>query len=488
MSRRGGDLFDGIASFGPLCAAALRAVAGKRRTAAPAAFLADLEKQVLRLGRELRSGAWRPGRYVEIEVREPKRRLVSAAPFRDRVVHHAVHAVVAPLFERGFIHHSYANRVGRGTHRAVARYERLRDRHRHVLRGDVYRYFPAIDHEILKADVRRRVACPRTLAVVDRIIDGSNPQEPVNLYYPGDDLFTPFERRRGLPIGNLTSQLFANVYLDRFDHFVAEGLRAPYLRYVDDFALFADHPSVLEAWRGRAAGFLARRRLSLHADKTRVVPTAAPAEFLGYVLLPGRRGRPPRGRRRLPEANVRRFRNRLRGLRDRWRAGTVTRAEVERRVNAWVAHAAHADTRRLRRAIFRGGWFDPGRPAPGGLTGPVSSCVAWRFVEQQSAAPPFGQPQQEHRRKPEQQHRFSRVEHAPTPEPGRPRPPRARAGASRAGHDERAPPVCAAASRPAPVLALAGAGRRPVVRGGGGRVGDASSTPADGRRRSRSIG
>ena len=360
-SRRHDGLFDRIASFDALVAAALRAVAGKRRTPVPAAFLANLETEALRLERELRTDRWRPGRYVEIEVSDPKRRLVSAAPFRDRVVHHAVHAVVAPLFERGFIHHSYANRVGRGTHRAVARYERLRDRYRHVLRGDVFRYFPAIDHAILKADLRRRIACRRTLAVLDRIIDGSNPQEPVHRYYPGDDLFTPYERRRGLPIGNLTSQLFSNVYLDRFDHFVTDVLRAPYLRYVDDFALFADDPARLEAWRARAGRFLEGRRLSLHPAKTRVAPAAAPAEFLGYVLLPG-------GRRRLPEANVRRFRNRLRGLRDRWRAGTVGRAEVEQRVTAWVAHAAHADTWRLRRAIFRDGWFAPTRaraPVPG---------------------------------------------------------------------------------------------------------------------------
>ena len=154
----------------------MRAVAGQRRTPVPAAFLANLETEALRLDRELRSGCWRPGRYVEIEVTDPKQRLVSAAPFRDRVVH----AVIAPLFERGFIHHSYANRVCKGTHRAVARYQRLRDRHRHVLRGDIFRYFPAIDHAILKADLRRRIRCPRTLAVLDRIIDGSNPQEPVH--------------------------------------------------------------------------------------------------------------------------------------------------------------------------------------------------------------------------------------------------------------------------------------------------------------------
>ena len=177
--------------------------------------------------------------------------------------------------------------MAKGTHRAVARYERLRDRHRYVLRGDVFRYFPAIDHAILKTDLRRRIRCRRTLAVLDRIVDCSNPQEPVHLYYPGDDLFTPYERRRGLPIGNLTSQLFANVYLDRFDHFVTEVLRAPYVRYVDDFALFADERLELDTWRAQAEGFLARRRLSLHPRKTHVAPAAAPATFLGFELWPG---------------------------------------------------------------------------------------------------------------------------------------------------------------------------------------------------------
>ena len=174
-----------------------RGVAGKRRGPGPAAFLANLETEVLALERELRAGTWRPGGYVSFEIRDPKRRTISAAPFRDRVVHHAVHAVIVPLFERGFIDHTYANPAGKGTHRGLARYERLRDRHRHVLRGDIYRYFPAIDYEVLKADLRRRIACRPPLAVLDRIVDASNPQ----VYYPGDDLFTPFERHRGLPIG-----------------------------------------------------------------------------------------------------------------------------------------------------------------------------------------------------------------------------------------------------------------------------------------------
>ena len=355
MPTKARDLFDRIGSFAALHAAALRAAKGKRAKPGAAAFLANLEKEVLRLERELRSGRYRPGRYKTIEIFEPKHRMVSAAPFRDRVVHHAFCAVCEPIYERGFIHDSYANRTGKGTHRAIARYEAFRDRFRHVLRCDIYRYFPTIDHEILKRDLRRRIACRRTLALADLIIDASNPQEPVHLYFPGDDLFTPFQRRRGLPIGNLTSQFFANLYLDGLDHYCKEVLRAKgYVRYVDDIALFHDDAGQLAACRERIAEFLQGRRLCLHPRKTGIAATAEPARFLGLVLLPG-------GYRRLPEENVRRFRNRLRGLRDRWRHGAVTRDEIERRARAWIAHAEHADTWRLRRAIFRDGWYDPSR-------------------------------------------------------------------------------------------------------------------------------
>ena len=385
------DLFDRIASFSALHAAALRAAKGKRAKPGAASFLANLETELLRLERELRSGRYRPGRYKTIEIRDPKHRVVSAAPFRDRVVHHAFCAVCEPLFDRGFIHDNYANRIGKGTHRAVARYEAFRDRFRAVLRCDVYRYFPAIDHEILKRDLRRRIACPRTLELTDRIIDGSNPQEPVNLYYPGDDLFTPYQRRRGLPIGNLTSQLFANLYLDGLDHFCKEVLSAKgYVRYVDDLALFHDDVERLQEWRDRVTRYLEGRRLRLHPHKTRIVTRREPATFLGFVLLPG-------GYRRLPEENVRRFRNRLRGLRDRWRQSSVEREAVERRVRAWIAHAEHADTWRLRRAIFRGGWYDPEGE---GLAVPRSSGAARGLLEQQTEEPALCQPQQERLREP----------------------------------------------------------------------------------------
>ena len=128
------------------------------------------------------------------------------------------------------------------------------------------------------------IACRATLQLIDAIVDGSNAQEPVGLYFSGDNLFEPHRRRRGLPIGNLTSQFSANLYLDRFDHFLTEVLRAPYVRYVDDFALFNDNPTLLANWRGQIGRYFEDRRLKLHPRKTVILPTSEPVAFLGCEL------------------------------------------------------------------------------------------------------------------------------------------------------------------------------------------------------------
>ncbi len=345
-------MFGSVANFKALLQACQRAARGKRGTPAAAAFLANRDVCLLRLLDELKAQSWRPGPYTVMHIAQPKPRMVSAAPFVDRVLHHALCRVIGPVMEQGFVAESFANRAGFGTHKAVARYERHRNTHAHVLRCDIWRYFPSIDHQVLKADICRKIKCAKTQALIELIIDGSNPQESVNLYFGGDDLFTPSQRRRGLPIGNLTSQLFGNVYLNPLDHFIKEVLRCKaYVRYVDDFALFHDDPQVLRAWQNRMAQFLDKRRLMLHPRKTCIEPTSLPALFLGYVLHPGYRALPP--------DNVDRFRRRLNSLRDRWRAGTVDEAEVRARVAAWIGHAQHANTWRLRHALFDGGWFDP---------------------------------------------------------------------------------------------------------------------------------
>ena len=213
--KRYGNLWLNLASFEALLDAAEQARKGKRFRPAVAAFHFDQERALWKLHEELTAKTYRPGAYRSFFIYEPKERQISAAPYRDRVVHHALTAVLEPIFERTFIADSYACRKGKGTHAAVRRSQEFTRRFRYVLKADIQKFFPSMDHEILKARVARKIKDRDVLWLVDRIIDGSNPQEEVLNYFPGDDLFTPGERRRGIPIGNQTSQFFSNVYLDR---------------------------------------------------------------------------------------------------------------------------------------------------------------------------------------------------------------------------------------------------------------------------------
>ncbi len=335
-----GHLFHRIADFQNLWNAAHFAARGKRKQPNVASFLTNLEEELTQLQRELETQCYTPGAYTTFKIWEPKERLISAAPFRDRVVHHALCNVIDPLFERRFIFDTWANRDGKGTHRAMNRFQAFARRHRYVLMCDIRKYFPSIDHEILKAKVRRVIRCKRTLWLVDAIIDGSNEQEPVRDYFPGDDLFTPGERRKGLPIGNLTSQFFANVYLDEFDHFVKETLRQKrYLRYVDDFAVFGDDKAALWELREVMAERLEQDRLRLHERKSRVWRTSDGVAFLGFRIWPRRR--------KIKRENVRRMQSRLRWFRKQFAAGRMEITEIGQRIRCWLAHAQHGDTQGL---------------------------------------------------------------------------------------------------------------------------------------------
>ncbi|MCU0918556.1 MAG: RNA-directed DNA polymerase [Planctomycetes bacterium] len=328
------NLFPQIVSFGNLLAASHQAAQGKRERPNVILFFRRLEDHLWELQQELADRTYQPGAYHTFSIYRPKPRLISAAPFRDRVVHHALINVIGPLLERGFIYDSYANRVGKGTHRAIRRFQWFLRRHRYVLQCDIRKYFPSIDHEILKGMLHRRIADTGTRCLIDRIIDGSNDQEFVCDYFPGDDLLTALSRRRGLPIGNLTSQFFANFYLNPFDHFVKESLRCEaYVRYVDDFALFSDSKRQLQEWRSALSSFLASCRLKLHPKRVQIAPADIAHRFLGQVVQPSHR--------RLTGENVRRFRKRLR----RWERRPPE--NLRSRIASWLGHARQADTRAL---------------------------------------------------------------------------------------------------------------------------------------------
>lgn len=348
--RRQGNLFERIASFENLLTAAKSAYRGKRFRPDAASFQHGLEAHLFAIQAELREGRYRPGEYRAFWIRDPKRRLISAAPYRDRVVHHAVCRVVEPVFERTFIFDSYANRLGKGTHRALGRCTDLCRRWRYVLKCDVERFFPSIDHEVLLGLVARKIKCRATLGLMRTIIAASNPQEPVEQYYPGDDLFTPHRRRRGLRIGNLTSQFLANVMLDPLDHFLKEvkGMRG-YVRFADDFLVFGDGKRALAALLLDIRRFLATYRLSLQRRKCVVLPVRAGVPFLGWRVFPDHR--------LIRRSAGLRFQRRLRELTEDYADGTIELKDVKASLASWCGHMAHGDTWGLRRKLLKAAIF-----------------------------------------------------------------------------------------------------------------------------------
>jgi len=328
--RRAGNLWPAVVSFAALRAAALRASRGKRQAASVARFLERLEPEVLRIQRELDADTWRPGDVERFEIHDPKRRTITAVPFEDRVVHHALIEPLESVFERRMITDSFACRKGKGTHAALDRVQRLARRHAVFLKLDVAAFFDSVSHDVVRTTLVRIVKDRRVLRLCDRILRG------------------PAERQHGvgLPIGSLTSQWFANLVLDRLDHHVKENLRAPgFVRYMDDMVLFADEKATLHAAHAEVSTFLRDElKLRLKNRATVLAPVQEGIPFLGW--------RVHRGLRRVRPENLRRYRWRLRWRRWQWERGDIDDDRFRQSVASVLAHLGHGDTRALRR-----GWF-----------------------------------------------------------------------------------------------------------------------------------
>lgn len=345
-----GDLFARITSLHNLLVAARTAARGKRYRRSAAAFLLRAEAECLQLADELWTGRWRPGPYRVFRITDPKDRTICAAPFRDRVVHQALVQCLEERFERGFVHDSYSCRLGKGTHAALQRVAGWAREYPWALKVDVAKYFPSVDHQVALDLVGRRVRCSRTLALLARIVGSWRSDEAPLVWFPGDELFTPGERPRGLPIGNLTSQFLANVVLDAVDHRVKDGLGVrAYARYCDDMVVFGRSPDELHAVRREIAAALARLRLVPHARKTQVLPTAQGVRWVGFVVYPQRVA--------LPDEQVARVRRRLRAFARAagaggGRAGTRAAVDAAASMAAWSGHGQHGlSPRRLQRLL-----------------------------------------------------------------------------------------------------------------------------------------
>lgn len=314
--KRVGHLFDAIVDRSNLQLAAWKALRGKRRRPEARDYLQHLDARLSELSEGLRGGAFPVGRFQQFVIRDPKERIITAPCFAERVLHHAILNVCEPHFERWLIADTFACRAGRGREAAVERASQYARSHSWFLSLDIRKYFDSISHEVLLSALARRLKDGRVLELFGRIIAS----------YRGD-------LGRGLPIGSLTSQHFANFYLDRFDRHVKETLRIRgYVRYMDDMVIWGESRAELNGYLDCCTRFVADE-LRLEFKPTPFVNrTAHGLNFLGVRLFPTHRTLARRSRLR--------YRRRLRELDRELATESIGERAYQQRATALTAFAS----------------------------------------------------------------------------------------------------------------------------------------------------
>lgn len=348
-----------------------KAAKGKRAKADCLAFRERLDEDLAALAAELLAGDVPVGNYHYFKVHDPKERLICAATFRERVLHHALMNVCEPVLERAAVFDSYACRKGKGRLLAVERAQGYARTRRWFLKMDIRKYFDSIHHDTLRSLLRRKFKDPLVLGVFDRILASYETA-------PG----------RGLPIGNLTSQHFANFYLGPLDRFLKETLRhGAYVRYMDDFVVWGESGSELRAVGERVRAFLASELKLKLKSNTAINRTAFGMDFLGYRLFPGSV--------RLARRSKVRFTRKFRGCEAAHWRGEWSELVLQQRMQALLAFVMPADSGTFRRHVLQRFGVAARRLEP---------CESGRQLEQQRDQLPDGEPQQQQPDEQEQQH------------------------------------------------------------------------------------
>lgn len=326
--KRYGYLFEQLYDFGHLYRAYRKALKGSGKTAETARFTFHLERELLQLQEELASGRYQPACYRFFYIYEPKKRKISVAPFRDRVVHHAVVAILEPIFDPTFIVDSYATRKGKGTHLAIKRAQDFLRKNRWYYKADIEKYFERIDQSVLLSLIEKKIKDAKFMSVVEKIIRNGG------------------ENGKGLPIGNLTSQFFANVYLNPFDHWIKEELKIKhYLRYMDDFVLFDPSRDRLKQIRSEIRNWLADHLgLNLKEKACFLNQRVHGLGFLGTRIFPGII--------RIQSANRHRLKRRLKRKAEAFRNGVIEEEEYTMMLNSYFSYLNHFDSLPLRRFLI----------------------------------------------------------------------------------------------------------------------------------------
>lgn len=330
--KRYGNLYRKIYDLKNLYKAYNICLRGKRLKRGVLPFTYKLSSELLRLQCELRNETYQVGKYYSFYVFEPKKRLVQALPFRDRVVQQALCQIITPVIEKTFIRDTFACIKDRGTHIGSKRLQFfLRDAQSrwgkaYCLQCDIASYFPSIDHSILFNLFSRKIKCRPTMRLI-RLITNSNKQSV------------------GIPIGNLLSQLSANLYLSFLDHHAKEawGVRY-YLRYMDDFCIIHANKKYLAYLKSEIEKFL-NNQLAIYLNrKTSIFPIAQGVDFLGY--------RTWTTHKLVRKRSIKNMRRKLKAMARKYKTGKIDLSKINASVMSWVAHCKHADTYRLREKVL----------------------------------------------------------------------------------------------------------------------------------------
>ncbi len=328
------DLWQSLCSYNNLFLAYKNARKRKTEKAYVFEFEKDLEHNLLMLRSELLLHSYSPKPLVNFIIRDPKTRKISKSAFRDRIVHHALCNVIAPIFESHFIHDSYANRLGKGTSKAIERFDffkRKASRNNtlrcYILKADIQKYFENVNHGVLLFIIQKRIADKRVLWLIKKILANNS------------------FHHQGMPLGNLTSQFFANVYLNELDQFVKHSLKAKYyLRYVDDFVIFHPDKEVLNEYKKKISVYLKDTLLlDLHPEKSKIILLGERITFLGLRVF--------YFHKLLKKQNLKKFRNKFTNLQQQFYNSHIDYDVLYGALEGWIAYSKFGETYKLRTAI-----------------------------------------------------------------------------------------------------------------------------------------
>ena len=332
------DIYSELCSYENLELAFKKARKGKTLKLYVIEFEANLDENLKQLQQELLFHAYRPKPLETFILRDPKTRKISKSDFRDRVVHHAICNIIEPLFEKCFIFDSFANRLRKGTFKAIERFEHFTrkmsrgfTRPCFVLKADIRHYFETVDHKILLSILQRKIKDEKLLWLIRVILQNYQTEK----------------KGKGMPLGNLTSQFFANVYLNELDQYVKHILKAKYyIRYVDDFVILGNFPDDLQVFREKIETFCGEHlSLYLHPDKSKIHNLKNGVGFLGMRLYPHHR--------RIKKKNLRRFERKLLQFKADSEDGKVIREKVVEHFEGWLAYISNANTFKYRKHLVR---------------------------------------------------------------------------------------------------------------------------------------